>query len=342
MSCRNGYRPGSTRCNPGPGLAAVLATIERTRLGGSDTVSLLAARGRQVAYEQAQLLADLEEVSRTDWHTGPDTIARMPAADEFSVDQIGWALHWSTEAAKAHLAMAVDLLHRLPAVYAALEGGRIDLPRARVFHEMLLDCDDPVATAIVARLIDQAGQWTCGMLRERLRYRIHKHDPAAAQRRYQRVVTGRQVRAGANPDGTGYLAGTDLPVHRAAAADDYLSRLARAAKAAGDPRTLSQLRADAYLDLLTGIAFRTHPSRDPITTHADDQHNEQARQTEPAEPVGPVGPVGDDDAVVRQRWVPDWAVADPDQPPLGVAHLDPDQASVIRDEPGAIAQPGDA
>ena len=46
MSCRNGYRPGSTRCNPGPGLAAVLATIDRTRLGGSDTVSLLAARGR--------------------------------------------------------------------------------------------------------------------------------------------------------------------------------------------------------------------------------------------------------------------------------------------------------
>jgi Domain of unknown function (DUF222) len=179
---------------PGPALAVVLATIDRTRLGGSDAVSLLAARARQVAYEQAQLLADLDEVARTDWHTGPDTVARMAAADEFSVDQIGWALHWSHEAAKAQLAVAVDLLHRLPAVYAALAAGRLDLPRARVFHEALLDCDDDLARRLVDLLIDQAAGWTCGTLRERLRYQRHKHDPDAAGRRYRRAVTGRQVR----------------------------------------------------------------------------------------------------------------------------------------------------
>jgi hypothetical protein len=45
--------------------------------------------------------------------------------------------------------------------------------------------------------------------------------------------------------------------------------LARAAKADGDGRTLPQLRADTYLDLLTGIAFATRPSRDPLTETAD-------------------------------------------------------------------------
>jgi hypothetical protein len=79
------------------------------------------------------------------------------------------------------------------------------------------------------------------------------------------------VRAWTNHDGTASIFGTDLPVDRAAAADEYLTRLARAAKADGDVRTLAQLRADAYLDLLTGIAFRIQPSCDPVTAQADHQ-----------------------------------------------------------------------
>ncbi len=128
---------------------------------------------------------------------------------------------------------------------------------------------DEIATRIVARLI--AGGWLAGPARccgGWLRYHVHKADPVRARRRYQRAVAQRRVNAGVCDEGTGFLSGSNLPVDKAAA-DEYLNRLAGAAKANGDPRTVAQLRADAYLDLLTGIAFRAQPGCDPVSIAAD-------------------------------------------------------------------------
>jgi hypothetical protein len=264
---------------PGPALAALLSTVDRSRLDGSGVIALMQARARLLSYLEAEFLADVVEVGTVDWHTPDETMTRMPEPDEFSADQVGWAMVWSRTAAQAKLTLGQDLLRRLPRVFAALSAGSIDMARARVFHDMLLQVHDDIATAVVAKLIDKAGGWTCGQLRERLRYQLHKADPGWAARRYKQAVTGRDVRAWTNHDGTGSIFGTDLPVDRAAAADEYLTRLARAAKADGDVRTLAQLRADAYLDLLTGIAFRTQPSCDPFTAQADHEH--RTTQTPP-------------------------------------------------------------
>ena len=42
-----------------------------------------------------------------------------------------------------------------------------------------------------------------------------------------------------------------------------------AARCAGDARTITQLRADAFTDLLTGTPFALAPSVDPLTAEAD-------------------------------------------------------------------------
>src|SRR5215475_14892647 len=158
----------------GPDLAVLLARVDRSTLDGSGVITLAQARARQIAHEQAELLADIAEIGRVDWHTPEGVVARMSAPDEFSTDRIAWTLRWSLPAARAHLDLANDLLDRLPMVYAALQAGRIDLARARVFHEVLLGVEDATAQAVAARLITQAPQWTCGRLRERLRYHLHK------------------------------------------------------------------------------------------------------------------------------------------------------------------------
>jgi hypothetical protein len=291
----------------GPFLARLVASVDRAALDGSGALALAEARARLIAHEQAQFLADLAEVGLVDWHTPPGVVARMAAPDEFSVDRIAWTLHWSREAAHAHLLLASDLLHRLPTVYESLVAGRLDLARARVFHDALLGVDVEVATAVVATLIEQAPTWTCGRLRERLRYHLHKADPDHAARRYRQAVTGRQVRAGTNHEGTGFLSGQDLPIERAAA-------------------------ADAYLDLLTGIAFTVHPSRDPITHTAD---------TDAADCESLVD--SRDDAVEARRLVPASAVHDP-QTHLGVAtiHGTPDTATRGADPATGVAAPAAA
>ena len=175
---------------------------------------------------------------------------------------------WSAEKI---LGLGEDLLNRLPIVYQALLAGRIDYPRAMAFSEALALLDDDTARRIAAATLTKAEGWTSSRLRERLRYRTHKADPELAKRRYRTSVADRRVWIGQDSEGTAQLSGVNLPVDRAAAAEDRLDRLARAAKADGDSRTLAQLRADAMLDLLTGIAFRLRPSNDPYTTSADNE-----------------------------------------------------------------------
>jgi Domain of unknown function (DUF222) len=91
-------------------------------------------------------------------------------------------------------------------------------------------------------------------LRERLRYHVLKADPTQAKARHQHAVADRRVYHQPYNDGTAELGGVNLPPDRAAAAFNRLDRLAIAARSAGDPRTLTQLRADAMLDLLAGRA----------------------------------------------------------------------------------------
>jgi hypothetical protein len=237
-------------------------------------------------------------------------------------------------------------------VFAALSAGLIDLARARVFSEVLLEVDDAVATSLVDKLIDRAGEWTCGQLRERLRYYLHKADPGWVSRRYKVAVAGREVRTWTNPDGTACIFGKDLPVDRAAAADDYLTRLARAAKAAGDVRTLAQLRADAYLDLLSGNALCTQPSCDPVTTQSDADSRAWAETLRHRWPVGwPTGPVKgastvddppDDDE--DEQLVPASFVHDPTDS-IGLASLAADWAFGAAEPtmrgPGTMSRPGE-
>ena len=119
-------------------------------------------------------------------------------------------------------------------------------------------------------------------LRERLRYHIKRADPDAARKQYRRSVANRQVLAGQSSDGTVDITGHQLPPHRAVAALNRLDRLARAAKADGDARTLPQLAADAFLDLLEGRPFDHQPTVDESAAAADAAWCDQDHQHEHA------------------------------------------------------------
>ena len=211
------------------------------------------------------------------WQSSDDPTERLAAFNDFSADQIAFTLTWSRPSAESFMELGWDLTRRLPMVFEALRQGRLDLPRARLFSLALALLDDQTAQAIAAKLIDDAGNATYSVLAKRLRRLIIIADPAAAKRGYQRGVVDRSISLGQADNATATLIGSNLPVPRALAANNYLDRLAAAAKAAGDPRTLTQLRADAALDLLRGEAFRTTPTIDPLTEQADeDARAEQA------------------------------------------------------------------
>jgi hypothetical protein len=165
--------------------------------------------------------------------------------------EVGLALTL-TQCAAARLQDLALGVTRLPGVIAALSRGRIDQPKAAVIADETAALDHVTAAAVAAVVIPDAPGQTTGQLRAAVRMYVRFADPEAAQRRKETAQKQARVELWPEPAGTCALAGRDLPPAFALAADKHLSAAARWLRAHGAEGSLSQLRARAYLALLTG------------------------------------------------------------------------------------------
>jgi hypothetical protein len=95
---------------------------------------------------------------------------------------------------------------------------------------------------------------TTSALRTRLAKLVIQADPDAAVKRHQARKKQRRVELQNTEDSCAALLGLNLPADDALAASNRLTEFARALKQAGDPRSIDQLRADTFLNLLLGRA----------------------------------------------------------------------------------------
>jgi hypothetical protein len=220
-------------------MAAVVSSVDRSRLSEYELVVLLRAEAKLVAHFQAGLLQTMAEVSSVVPHV------------EAAPDEVAAALRLTRAAATTEHALAVGLT-RHPRVAEALKSGRIDVRRARVLVEGLAGAEPETATLVLDRLLEPASRLTTGQLRARVsRLRIEL-DPEHADEEHSHALATRRVVATANPDGTGNLLGFNLSARDVTAARNRIEALARQAKAPGDDRTMDQIRADVFTDLLLG------------------------------------------------------------------------------------------
>lgn len=212
---------------PGPRLHSELATADRDRLSDDDLVRLAQSRLRLISHLQAQLLADLHTMAqRCDEVTRRDEAERRSWAES----EVAFAMTWTHHAASGQLCLAEDAIGRLPAVFAALEAGVIDLPKAKVFCDTTIGLETATARAVVDKVIGEVHKLTTGQLRARMTRLVLAEDPDVKRRTATEKVTGRRVWARLTDDGLAELGGYDLPPHRAAAAMERLTAIARAAK----------------------------------------------------------------------------------------------------------------
>ena len=238
--------------SPGPVLAGLADRVWRDGLDGLDDdelTGILKAAQRLGAWAAALELSAVsglaarrrsEALASGDWR-----------GFEHAEDEIAVALTLTRFGASRALALALDL-DRLPLTRAALAAGRIDERRAAVIAEGLTGLDDEHAAAVEASVIGAAPGQTTGELRPAVRRAVIAADPAAARRRKEEALKDARVEASSQPSGTASLAGRDLPPAAVLAADKHLSALAQAMKKAGAEGTMDQLRAFAYLHLLSG------------------------------------------------------------------------------------------
>jgi len=166
-------------------------------------------------------------------------------------DEVAVALALTGRAAGRLLAVSVGLA-RLPEVLAALTVGRIDWVKASLFTDYLAGLPDEDAAEIAAAVLAGADRKTSGQLRAMLMRAVLAYDPEAAQRRREAARRDASVQAWDEVSGNAALAGRELAPADVAHASARLTEYARWLHEHGAAGTIDELRAAAYVALLTG------------------------------------------------------------------------------------------
>jgi hypothetical protein len=257
------------RIEPGPFLAVILSGIDRDLLSGDDRVRLIQARSRLRANVDAELLADMVALREAEaGRLPPDELFEHVVA--VTAAEIGAALHWTRRASETHLGLAMSLVEDYPKVWEMLRAGLIDLSRARVICNETIHLDPEIRDQVVDIALERAPIQTTGLLAARIRRLTIWIEPETAKNRYENGLAERRVAHEANDDGTANLMGLNLSAPDTAAAMRAINQQAMSLKSAGDERTIDQIRADIFLDLLKGRNVNTsHRDRAVIDITVD-------------------------------------------------------------------------
>ena len=220
--------------------------------------------------------------------------------------ELACVLRIGEQAAGALMARAEALLHRYPSAFASLSGARMT-PRHAELLVLLLDQvgDADLRDRLVAGAVDLAETEPVGTFRCKLKALIEREQATSLPDRHRAALTHRRVWIDDDVDGMAWTHHYG-PAVEARAAFDRATRIAKsiqkAERTAGvdDPRSLEQVRADVYGDLLVSGIVKAHPKTAqriraqvvvtvPALALLDDEHA-TAPGTEPAvvEGVGPI------------------------------------------------------
>src|SRR5215469_1101508 len=236
---------------PGPVLAGLTGDVHAAGLGrltDDELIGVLRAARRLGSWSASLELSAVGDLMR---RRMDQEAAGWSGAAEHADAEIAAALTLTGRAAGGLLDLAVAMA-RLPQTARALAVGVIDLPRAMVIADEVAGLADEHIAAVEDQVLTRAGSQTTTVLRRATRRAVIAADPLAVRKRRQQAEREARVERWTEHAGTAALAGRDLPPAGALAADQHLSELASALRAAGLTGTMDQLRAQVFVALLTG------------------------------------------------------------------------------------------
>jgi len=242
---------------PGPVLAAWLSSIDVSSISPYDRIVVLKAHDRLVSHFQAHRYRDMAAVAEAEADLWGDPDGVDHENDEAAAAEVRVALHLTRRSADIEMGLALEMRRRLPALFELLASGAIDVARARVIERATMHLSDEYARDVVDRIASDAPTMTTGEVRAWIRKLCLETDPEEARERYATAVDGRKVVAETTDAGTAHLLGLDLAPDRVQAITARINEIARSLRGGGESRSMDQLRADVYLDLLDGVAHDT-------------------------------------------------------------------------------------
>jgi hypothetical protein len=262
----SGLEPSVEHVMPGPELARVFTEIDPADVTDLGLVELAAAAVRleswshAVAARYAGLLAQRESMNPA-W----STVAGVPRVADVAGDELALRLSWSRRAAQRLVRHGRAFDRGMVDTGDALARGRLDPVRAGIVADRLDAVALPVAWGVQDRVLEGVERRTAAQVRADVERALLAVDPGEAAARVRHARSGRRVdRPRVLPDGmAGWWA--VLPASEATRMDRVLDAAARGARAAGDSRTLDQLRADGLCDLVLHTSCAAEPLTGPAT-----------------------------------------------------------------------------
>ncbi len=228
---------------------------------GTDALARIGLLDRQVAMVQGEQVLAMAE-----WMAGARArhLAARPAwtdpqrrqqaeeseyAERSAYAEVALELGLADRTSDARVAVAVELVERLPATVAALCAGRVTLAKARIILEETANLDPELLADLEAEMLGKAEGLTPGNLRRATRRAVARIDADAATKRRTAALAERSVKLWDLGDGMSALHAV-LPTEAAEAAFAVIDATAHAAMAPGDERGIDAARADALVDLI--------------------------------------------------------------------------------------------
>ena len=253
-----GFGPGmALDVLPGcAGLAAAADAADAAGDGGfagvseAELIGVVCAWDRVEAHAAARKLAAVAELARRN---------PAPPDQEFTADQLAYALAESRGRAESLIGLAQTLQSHLPGTAAALQDGTITRYKAEIIARATAFLDAAGARAAENEVLDRAARLTPGGLRAAIARAVMAAAPEKAKERREAAARDARVERWIQDSGNAALMGCELPPDQVLAADQRITARARELRAAGLEGDMDQLRARAYLDLLLGKDSRPRP-----------------------------------------------------------------------------------
>jgi hypothetical protein len=176
---------------------------------------------------------------------------QVRGGDRSVADEIAPELGMSRHAAQRRVGLSDDLLTRLPRTLAAMDNGELDLYKADKIADVTAALSVEKCREVDAAIAGRVAGKDAAQIRRAARDLVHRIDADGANERAVKRREDRRIELCHEDDAMATLLAS-LPAETASAIYARVDTIARTLKTTGDDRTLEQLRADVFSDLLLG------------------------------------------------------------------------------------------
>ncbi|WP_028280939.1 HNH endonuclease signature motif containing protein [Arthrobacter sp. H5] len=221
-------------------------------LGLPDALDLLRAADRLASWVAARQAALMAQVfHQVDGHEASRTgESRPPLSFMLAAEEIAPLLRVPSGTAHRLLGEGLRLSEELPAVWDALDAGELSAVQAQVIVEQSGTLPAEALPVFEEQVLRTAAGLTRPKLGARCRRLREELHPESITARKKKAVRDRGVTVEASQDGMAWL-NAYLPAEQALGIYNRVDAAARALQSPEEVRTLSQLRADVFTDVLT-------------------------------------------------------------------------------------------